>query len=50
MEEDIATEKSVVLRGHKYVIDTNGVTKSNKQTIMHNYGYSWFGEFVQTVI
>ena len=28
MAEDIATKKSVALKGHKYVIDTNGVTKS----------------------
>ena len=31
--EDIATEKSVALKGHKYVIDTAGVTKSHKLVI-----------------
>ena len=29
MAEDIATKKSVALKGHKYIIDTNGVTKSH---------------------
>ena len=28
--EDIATEKSVALKDHKYVIDTVGVTKSHR--------------------
>ena len=31
--EDIATEKSVALKGHKYVIDTAGVTKSHRLVI-----------------
>ena len=31
--EDIATEKSVALKGHKYVIDTTGVTKSHRLVI-----------------
>ena len=30
MAEDIATEKSVALKGHKYVIDTTSVTKSHR--------------------
>ena len=29
MAEDIATEKSVALKGHKYVIDTGCVAKSH---------------------
>ena len=33
MAEDIATEKSVALKGHKYVIDTVGVTKSHRLVI-----------------
>ena len=31
--EDIATEKLVALKGHKYVIDTAGVTKSHRLVI-----------------
>ena len=31
--EDIATEKSVALKGHKYVIDTAGITKSHRLVI-----------------
>ena len=31
--EDIATEKSVALKGHKYVIDTVGVTKSHRLVV-----------------
>ena len=31
--EDIATEKSVALKRHKYVIDTAGVTKSHRLVI-----------------
>ena len=31
MAENIATEKSVALRGHKNVIDTGGVGKSHRE-------------------
>ena len=33
MAEDIATEKSVALKGHKYVIETAGVIKSHRLVI-----------------
>ena len=31
--EDIATKKSVAIKGHKYVIDIAGVTKSHRLVI-----------------
>ena len=35
--EDIASEKSVALKGHKYVIDTIGVTKRHR-LVIHTAG------------
>ena len=33
MAEDIGTKKSVALKGHKYVVDTTGVSRSHRLVI-----------------